>query len=157
MQVDHQEETGLGSARELERIIMARHSTRSFLAQAVDKKLIEEILTVAGWAPSGNNIQPWRVHVVSGAMRQRLVQAVCRVYDAGDSSYRPEYHYYPLEFFEPYLGRRRQSGWGLYGILGIQKGESARMQAATQEFRVLLRAGRADVYHRPAHAAGQLA
>ncbi|WP_230370515.1 nitroreductase [Paludibacterium denitrificans] len=81
------------------------------------------------WAPSGNNIQPWRVHVVCGRTRQRLVDAVCSAYDRADGSYQAEYHYYPREFFEPYLGRRRKSGWGLYGLLGIQKGETERMRA----------------------------
>ena len=32
------------------------------------------------------------------------------------------------QFFEPYLARRRKIGWGLYGLLGIGKGDAQRMK-----------------------------
>jgi hypothetical protein len=64
-----------------------------------------------------------------GATRQRLVDAVCAAYDAGGARPQADYDYYPAEFFEPYLARRRKIGWGLYGLLGIGKGDAARMRA----------------------------
>lgn len=39
------------------------------------------------------------------------------------------YHYYPLEWISPFVDRRRKVGWDLYGLLGIAKGDKARMQA----------------------------
>jgi nitroreductase len=90
---------------------------------------IEEVLAVARRAPSGTNLQPWRVHVLTGAARQRLVDAVCAAYDSEEPGHQAEYNYYPAEFFEPYLARRRKIGWDLYGLLGIEKGDSARMRA----------------------------
>jgi hypothetical protein len=40
-----------------------------------------------------------------------------------------ELKYYPDEFFEPYLSRRRKVGWDLYGLLGIGRGDTAKMKA----------------------------
>jgi nitroreductase len=106
-----------------------RHAVRAFLSTPVASTTIEEVLAVARRAPSGTNLQPWRVHVLTGAARQRLVDAVCAAYDSEEPGHQAEYNYYPAEFFEPYLARRRKIGWDLYGLLGIEKGDSARMRA----------------------------
>ena len=71
-------------------------------------------------------MQPWKVHVVAGETRDRLVKAVSADHDAGNTSERG-YKYYPDPFPEPYLTRRRATGWGLYGALGIEKGDKERM------------------------------
>src|SRR3546814_14494255 len=49
-------------------------------------------------------------------------------YEARPGAEKDEWKYYPDEFFEPYLSRRRTIGWGLYGLLGIKKGEKERMK-----------------------------
>jgi nitroreductase len=110
-------------------VMRGRHSVRAYLSRPVSRELITEILTIAARAPSGTNIQPWQVHVLTGAMRDTLVDRVCAAHDAGDRSQPPEYAYYPREFFEPYLGRRRKLGVDLYRLLGIQKGDAVRMKA----------------------------
>jgi len=113
--------------------LRARGSTRAFLPRPVPRDAVEAVLDVARFAPSGSNIQPWRVHVVGGAARD----AICRaVRDA--ASHPPErqswpYQYYPTVWREPYLARRRACGWGLYSLLGIAKGDRAAM--AAQELR----------------------
>ena len=53
--------------------ITSRMSVRAFTSQAVPHDLIEQILQVASRAPSGTNSQPWRVYVLQGASRDRLV------------------------------------------------------------------------------------
>ena len=106
-----------------------RHCVRAFLPTAVPRPLIDEILAIARRAPSGTNLQPWRVHVLTGATRQRLVDAVCAAWDTDAPGHKAEYNYYPAEFFEPYLARRRKIGWDLYGLLGIRKGDAVRMKA----------------------------
>ena len=110
-------------------VMAGRHAVRAFLPTPVARTIIEDILAVARRAPSGTNLQPWRVHVLTGAARQRLVDAVCAAYDSEEPGHQAEYNYYPAEFFEPYLARRRKIGWGLYGLLGIEKGDAARMRA----------------------------
>ena len=46
--------------------IDTRLTCRAFLDKKVDKKIIEEIINVAKRAPSGGNLQPWHMWVVSG-------------------------------------------------------------------------------------------
>jgi len=110
-------------------VMAGRHAVRAFLPREVPRQWVTGILASASRAPSGTNLQPWRVHVLRGAARQRLVDAVCAAYDSEEAGHRAEYDYYPAEFFEPYLTRRRQIGWGLYGLLGIGKGDQAKMRA----------------------------
>jgi len=109
--------------------IESRHSIRAFLPEAVPRQTIEQILATAARAPSGTNMQPWQVHVLTGAARDRLVAAVCDAFDHVAAEHHYEYAYYPAEFFEPYLARRRKVGFALYALLGIAKGDRAAMQA----------------------------
>jgi nitroreductase len=111
--------------------ITTRHSIRAFLPTPVERATIEEILAVASRAPSGTNTQPWQVHVLTGAARQRLVDAIVAVYEDPQAlkEHTEEYAYYPREWVDPYLARRRKVGWDLYGLLGIGKADKARMHA----------------------------
>lgn len=113
----------------VDQVMLDRHSIRAFLPTPVARDEIEDILRVAANAPSGNNIQPWRVHVLTGTTLQKLIDGVCAAFDAADGSHTAEYNYYPTEFFEPYLARRRKCGGDLYGVLGIARGEKPRMLA----------------------------
>lgn len=123
------EAVSMSLAEAVDRVMSSRRSVRAFLPEQVPDSEIDDILRVAARAPSGTNTQPWRVHVVKGAALGRLVDAVCAAFDAADGTHAPEYDYYPPEFFEPYLGRRRKVGWDLYSRLGIVKGDGARMRA----------------------------
>jgi nitroreductase len=110
-------------------LIESRRSVRAFLPEAVPQAVIERMLATAARAPSGTNTQPWFVHVLTGAARDRLVAAVCEAFDHAADQHHYEYDYYPAEFFEPYLGRRRKVGFDLYALLGIARGDRAAMQA----------------------------
>lgn len=118
--------------------IDSRMSARAFTAQPVDRATLEAIFQVASRAPSGTNSQPWRVYVLQGASRQNLVDKVCAAHDAlrADPSlaaqYTEEYDYYPTQWVSPYLDRRRENGWGLYGLLGIGRGDKDRMHMQHQ-------------------------
>lgn len=107
--------------------VTSRRSVRAFLPDAVAESTIREILDVASWAPSGTNMQPWRVYVTVGEAKERIsrsiLQSGLRLDKAGS-----EYKYYPDKFFEPYHGRRRAVGYALYGHLGIGKREVDRMR-----------------------------
>jgi nitroreductase len=111
--------------------ITSRRSIRAFLPTPVPRATVEEILAVASRAPSGTNTQPWRVHVLTGAARASLSEALCAVYDdpVAAKAHTEEYAYYPTQWVSPYLERRRKVGWDLYGLLGIGKADKARMHA----------------------------
>ncbi|MEY2619101.1 MAG: hypothetical protein RL522_2103 [Pseudomonadota bacterium] len=118
--------------------IETRFSARAFLPTPVPKATLEDILRVASRAPSGTNTQPWTVYVLQGARRDALVEKVCAAHDAvrADPSlaekYREEYDYYPQTWISPYIDRRRENGWSLYGLLGIGKGDKDKMHAQHQ-------------------------
>ena len=109
--------------------ITSRRSIRRFLATPVPAAEVEAILDAAARAPSGTNMQPWRGYALAAAAKDVLVAAVQAAFDAGGDNHHQEVPYYPDEFFEPYLSRRRAVGWELYGRLGIARGESAKMKA----------------------------
>jgi nitroreductase len=119
----------LQPAASVEAALQTRRSVRAFLPTPVARETVEAILAAAAWAPSGTNTQPWKVRVLTGGARQRLVDAVCAAYD--DPAFKPaeEYAYYPSEWKSPYIDRRRKVGWDLYGLLGIEKTDKARMSA----------------------------
>jgi len=118
--------------------IASRFSARAFLPAAVPREVVADILRVAARAPSGTNTQPWRVYVVDGEPRQQIEREVCAAHDAlrADptlaAQYREEYDYYPERWVSPYIDRRRENGWGLYGLLGIVKGDKDAMHRQHQ-------------------------
>ncbi|MBC7918192.1 MAG: nitroreductase [Rhodoferax sp.] len=118
--------------------ISSRMSVRAFTQQPVGRETITDILEVASRAPSGTNCQPWKVYVLQGASRDTLVDKVCAAHDAlrADPTlaarYVEEYDYYPQKWVSPYIDRRRENGWGLYGLLGIGKADKDKMHAQHQ-------------------------
>ena len=118
--------------------ISSRQSARAFTDQPVPRDLIQALLTVASRAPSGTNTQPWKVYVLQGASRAGLVDKVCAAHDqvradpALAAQYVEEYDYYPQKWVSPYIDRRRENGWSLYGLLGIGKADKDKMHAQHQ-------------------------
>ena len=107
----------------------SRRSIRAFRPDPVPRDLVERILSLAARAPSGTNMQPWTVTVVTGGAKQRLSNAILAAHDDGGVGHEGEYKYYPDRFVEPYLGRRRKVGWDLYGLLGIGRADKGAMHA----------------------------
>ena len=109
--------------------IVSRRSVRRFVDTPVSRETVESLLAVASRAPSGTNMQPWKVTVLAGDERRALQDAILAAYDARAPGHESEFPYYPASFPEPYKTRRRTVGWALYGLLGITKGENDRMHA----------------------------
>jgi nitroreductase len=104
--------------------ITSRKSVRAFLPTPVDRATVEELLAVASRSPSGSNIQPWKVRVIGGEVRASLTQAILDAIERdGADKYQREWNYYPVQWREPFLGRRRKIGWEMYGLLGVGKGD----------------------------------
>lgn len=104
--------------------LATRRSMRGFRPDPVPRATVEAILRAASRAPSGSNIQPWRVRVTVGAEKAALSRALRAAHDAGAKVAR-DYHYYPRAWREPYLARRRACGLGLYKLCGIGRGDTA--------------------------------
>ena len=120
---------------EIDQIIRERRSIRAFTQQPVDNALLKEILTTASYAPSGTNTQAWKVYVVTGDTKNKISNAVIEVIENTRKNpelgeqYKETFPYYPTEWVSPYIDRRRQNGWELYGLLGIEKGDKDKMHA----------------------------
>ncbi|WOE32944.1 MULTISPECIES: nitroreductase [unclassified Acinetobacter] len=118
----------------VDQAIRSRHSVRAFKSIAIDRQTIIDILNVASRAPSGNNIQPWKVYVVTGQKRQQLIEQVCtaqrEIFAQSEKVqlYQETFQYYPKKWTSPFIERRRENGWELYGLLNIKKGEVQKMQ-----------------------------
>lgn len=118
-------------AAALSELLRSRQSIRAFLPTPVPREAIEAMLADAARAPSGTNIQPWRVRVLTGAALERVVAMARSIHHdpAAAANLKAEYAYYPEEWKSPFIERRRKVGWDLYGLLGIAKDDKARMHA----------------------------
>jgi nitroreductase len=116
-------------AATVDTVIRGRRSVRGFLTTPIPRETILEILDVAAHAPSGTNIQPWHVIVVTGAKKEALSRELIETAldPARDAEHSQEYAYYPEKWIHPYIERRRKVGYDLYGLLGIPKGDRANM------------------------------
>lgn len=108
--------------------ISERQSVRAYLDKPVSIETVEAILKIARWAPSGTNTQPWQVLVLGQATMKCLGDAIISAIDAGSSA-KPDYHYYPETWFDPYLTRRKACGLALYQALEIEKNDEAKRKA----------------------------
>jgi nitroreductase len=109
--------------------ILTRQSVRKFQDRPVTLKQVSEILRIASYAPSGSNLQPWSVFALTGKPLKRLGDDIKRAYLSDETGHQRDYKYYAEELVDPYLGRKRACGWGLYGTLGIARHEKEKMKA----------------------------
>ncbi|MFN0023945.1 MAG: nitroreductase [Parvularculaceae bacterium] len=102
-------------------LIKSRISTRAFLPDPVPDAEIRAILDIARFAPSGGNLQPWKMHVVTGAARDRLVQSVKEAINANPFADEAELKIYPEALWEPHRSRRFAIGEAMYARLGVPR------------------------------------
>ncbi len=107
-----------------------RMSVRAFTDQDVSRALLEELLQKSARAPSGGNVQPWRVFVLQGEAMQRFRSTVS---DAPVN--KPEYDIYPRDLGEPYRTSRFKVGEDMYNLLGIpREDKAARLARLAQNY-----------------------
>ncbi|MCF8468277.1 MAG: nitroreductase [Sneathiella sp.] len=100
--------------------IESRMTVRQFLDKPVPLDTIRDLLEISKRAPSGGNLQPWNVHVLTGEPLERLVDDVKDKQDRGVTE-TPEYNVYPPELVDPYKTRRRIVGQALYDLIGVPR------------------------------------
>jgi nitroreductase len=111
--------------------VTSRRAVRGFTDQPVPQHVLERVLAAAAWSPSGSNLQPWHIYVVTGEPLVHLkLLAVHRV-GAGDPWDEREFEMYPQELQSPYRERRADFARQRYGALGIARTDlEARQRAA---------------------------
>ena len=129
-------------AAALSALIRSRRSVRDFLPRPIPPEVLDAVLDDASWAPSWSNTQPYRVAVASGALRDRLASELCGLFDRGmaaqnggvlaklklmltrqglpDGDFATQFSY--PDDLQP---RRRETGRGLYKVLGIGRHDMA--------------------------------
>jgi nitroreductase len=107
------------------RAVRTRQSIRQFTDRPVSREVLERVLAAAADAPSGSNLQPWNVCVVSGDSLARLKKTVSERVADGDSGDDREFATYPPELRPPYLDRMAALGEGLYGSRGVAREDVA--------------------------------
>jgi nitroreductase len=100
--------------------VNARKSVRAFRPDPIDDATIAQLLTVASRAPSGGNVQPWRIYVVNGESMVRF-----REFIASRQIEAPAYDIYPQGLTEPYRTSRFRIGEDMYATLGIERDDKA--------------------------------
>lgn len=113
--------------------VRRRMSVRAFLPDPIEKNVVEQLIVEAGRAPSGGNLQPWHVHVVTGEPLRRLLSEVA---DA-DPDATPGYRIYPEKLSDPYRTRRFETGEQLYSTLSLAREDKAgRLRHLARNFRL---------------------
>ncbi|AFR50940.1 nitroreductase [Gordonia sp. KTR9] len=105
--------------RPFQTLVRERRSYRSFLPEPVDEETLREALADASWSPSNCNTQPWEVHIVSGAARDRLVAALLEAEEKSPPT--PDFTF-DASAYQGALGERRQAqGASYHEALGVER------------------------------------
>ncbi|QFU75817.1 nitroreductase [Halioglobus maricola] len=113
-------------------VVRARRSLRAFKPQAVDKALLEKIFATAQWAPSNCNTQPWKVHVASGDVLEKLRSELPARFTNGDISMDFPYD---GQYDGVYKDRQFGAAMAMYAAAGIAREDKpARHEQFMQNF-----------------------
>lgn len=119
----------------VEEALRSRMSIRQFRDDLVDEATVRAILDAAARAPSGGNVQPWKVYCVAGEARNALVSLIfekARTTPFGDGAW---YEEFPKGMTEPFKSRRRKVGYDLYALAGVAREDmAARGRQAMKNF-----------------------
>ena len=105
--------------------VRQRISTRAFLARTIPEEEIRAWLKAAQRAPSGGNLQPWRVIVLAGQAKEAVTQLAARQLKANPHGQETDRPIYPPDLWEPYETRRKTVGEQMYARLGIAREDGA--------------------------------
>lgn len=106
---------------DVETAVRRRRSIRAFRPDPVPLDEVRAILDIARHAPSGGNMQPWKIIVVTGAARDAVIDLGRRVVMANPAGEAGERPIYPAQVTEPYRSRRFKVGEDMYALLGVPR------------------------------------
>ncbi|MFZ5718441.1 MAG: nitroreductase [Pseudomonadota bacterium] len=101
--------------------VARRYSARAFKDQPVSREVVADILERAARAPSGGNLQPWRVYALAGEPLAAFKAQVA----ANPMGEPMEYDVYPPNLWEPFRTRRFENGEQLYASIGVPREDKA--------------------------------
>ena len=101
----------------LSEIIKNRKSIRSFTDKPVSNDIIREMLQKSSRAPSGGNLQPWKIYIVN----EKSMKDFLEFQKNWKGKEEPPYPIYPEKLKEPYRTSRNQMGEQMYSLLDIKR------------------------------------
>jgi nitroreductase len=113
--------------------VKSRRAVRGFADRPVPREVLERVLSAAAWSPSGSNLQPWRVYVLTGEPLAELKKRAGERVAAGDAWDEREYEMYPTALKSPYRERRSAFGKERYKALGVAREDWEGRQRAASE------------------------
>ena len=117
----------------LEDAIRNRRSVRGYLQKDVPQDTLDAIFSLAQRAPSNCNVQPWKVYVASGDVKNRLRDQMVHNVTNG-VPFNPDYEYSDT-FSNEYRTRQVECAMALYDCMGIERGDKpARARAMLRNF-----------------------
>jgi nitroreductase len=112
--------------------VTSRRAVRAFTDEPVPRDVLERVLAAAARSPSGGNLQPWIVYVLTGSSLAELKKRTGERVAAGDPGDEREYVMYPADLTSPYRERQSAAGEQRFGALGIAREDrQARQRAVT--------------------------
>ncbi|MQY18566.1 nitroreductase [Nocardia macrotermitis] len=105
--------------------VRTRQSIRAFTAEPVAREVLERVLGAATRAPSGGNLQPWHIYVLTGGPLAELKKRVGERIASGDHGDEPEFAWYPPDLATPYRERLHDMGARRYEAVGIARDDTA--------------------------------
>ena len=113
--------------------IYARRSVRGYLDREVPRKVLHRIFEIAQQSPSNCNVQPWKVYVATGALKDRLRDQMVANTASGVPP-NPDYEYRG-DFVDEYRKRQVECAVALYSNMGVERGDKdGRMRAVLRNF-----------------------
>ena len=112
--------------------VMTRITVRDFLDKPVPEDVLKTLLQTALRSPSGGNLQPWRVHVMTGDTLKEFKKRASERTLTGKLE-EPTHPAYPSPLWEPQRSWRYKLGEDMYALLGIPRdNKMARMMWLAQ-------------------------
>jgi nitroreductase len=108
----------------LDGVMKGRFATRFYVDRPVPYETLRDILDAARYAPSGANIQPWQVHVLTGAAKTVICREIYATHATEAAQHTSEYTYYASSLPDRYQGRKHAFGQVFYGSLGIAQDDA---------------------------------
>lgn len=115
--------------------VRRRRSIRAFLPTPVPEAVLREVLDAARWAPSGSNIQAWKVVAVAGEERDAIVRMALEAMGTPSMTSNDDFPIYPPNLWEPLRTRRFALAEDMYRALGIpREDKAARLRHVARNF-----------------------
>ena len=115
--------------------VRRRRSIRRFLPDTPSLEILREVLDTARWAPSGSNIQAWRVIAISGDVRESVIRMARETQPDPARNAADLYPIYPPNLWEPLRSRRYALAEDMYRALGIPRDDkAARLRHVAKNF-----------------------